>query len=438
MNINFFKGHERSIRAKKNILSLIFLKGYSVVVSFALIPLTLKLLDQYQFGVWITLFNVLSWISIFDIGIGNGLRNKFSEALAIGNLKEAKAYVSTAYFLMIGISVLLIILFLIPWYIVDWTKVFNVPKYLGEDLFLLVGIAFYLTSIQFTLKLIGTLLTASHRPSLSALIGTISNTLIFLTLLFLKPLVNGSLFAVGLIYMGVPLLVFIFASLYFFNHQFNEVSPTIKFFEKEKVRSLFSLGSQFFIIQIAVLVIFTTDSLIITHTLSPKEVTPYNVVLRYFGIVTMAVGIFMTPFWSAYTEAASKNEFNWIKSILKKQLKAMFFVFLLVLALLFSAKWLIPLWLQENISISPLLLIGMAGFTLVVVWNNVFSFLLNGLSITRVQTYTSLVGTLVNIPLSVYFAQIWGNGGVILATIISISFFAVFGSRQAYSYLKSK
>lgn len=431
-------GHERSVRAKKNILALIVLKGYSLAISLALIPLTLKLLDDYKYGVWITLFNVLSWVSIFDIGIGNGLRNKFSAALAVNDIKEAKAYVSTAYFLMIGISVLLIVVFLIPWYLVDWTRVFNVPNYLSKDLFYLIGIAFVLTSMQFTIKLIGTLLTANHQPSKAAIIGSISNTLIFLTLLFSKPLATNSLFIVGFVYTGIPLLVFAVATFYFFRRQFNYVSPNIKFFENKKVKSLFSLGSQFFIIQIAVVVIFSTDSLIITHTLSPEEVTPYNIVLRYFGIVTMAAGIFMTPFWSAYTEAATKNDFSWIKSTIKRQLRAMLYVLSIVLILLFSASWLIPFWVQESIPISPLLLIGMAGFTLISVWNNIFSFLLNGLSITKVQTYTSVIGTIVNIPLSIYFAKIWGNGGVITATIISLSFFAIFGSRQAFAYLKSK
>lgn len=437
LKVRFFSGHERTIRAKKNIIALLILKGYNVGISLSLIPLTLKLLDDYQYGVWITLFNVLSWISIFDIGIGNGLRNKFAEALAINNIKEARAYVSTGYFLMMGISIFLVVFFLVPWMIIDWTKVFNVPEYFGKDLYYLIGIAFFLTSIQFTIKLIGTLLTASHKPAVSELIGTVSNTLIIIILFFFKSLMINSLFSVGLVYTAVPLLVFIIASIYFFNNQFKEVSPSIRFFEKEKVKSLFSLGSQFFIIQIAVVVIFSTDSMIITHTLSPEEVTSYNIVFRYFAIVTMLAGIFMTPLWSAFTEAATKNDFDWIKKILKKQIKAMVLILAFVLCLLFSAKWVIPFWLQEDIILSQILLWGMAGFALVSVWNNIFSFLLNGLSITKVQTYTSVIGTLINIPLSICFVRFWGNGGVIIASIVSLSLFAIFGSIKAITFIKS-
>lgn len=437
LKVRFLSGHERTIRAKKNILALLILKGYNVAISLALIPLTLKLLDDYQYGVWITLFNVLSWISIFDIGIGNGLRNKFSEALAIDNIKEARAYVSTGYFLMMGISFFLIVFFLVPWMIIDWTKVFNVPEYFGKDLFYLIGIAFFLTSIQFTIKLIGTLLTASHKPAVSELIGTVSNTLIFSILFFFKPLMINSLFAVGFVYTAIPLLVFIIASIYFFNNQFKEVSPSIRFFEKKKVESLFSLSSQFFIVQIAVVVIFSTDSMIITHTLSPQEVTSYNIVFRYFAIVTMLAGIFMAPFWSAYTEAAAKNDFSWIKSILTSQLKSMFLVLALVIILFFSARTLIPLWLKNKIELSESLLLGMAIYAIIAVWNNIFAFLLNGLSKPVLSSIISTFAAIINIPVSIFFVKHFdlGNSGVIWGTVICLSPGVIFGPIQTFKIL---
>jgi O-antigen/teichoic acid export membrane protein len=431
-------GHERTLKAKKNIITLIALKGYSVAVSMALIPLTLKLLDEYKYGVWITLFNVLSWISIFDIGIGNGLRNKFAEAMAKNRIEEAREYVSTAYLLMVGISITLILVFIIPWMFVDWGRVFNVQGELGHEVFLLVGIAFLLTSFQFSLKLIGTLLTASHQPAISALLGTIANTLVLLIFIVGKGTFKENLLGIGFIYTLIPLLVFAASSIYLFKTRFKNVSPQIISFRKNKVNSLFSLGMRFFIIQIAVVVIFSTDSMIITHTLSPEDVTSYNIVLRYFGVVTMAAGIILTPLWSAYTEAAAKNDFAWIKSLLKKQLKAMIAVLFLVFVLFSMSKILIPFWLQEEVSLSYTLLIGMAVYTIISVWNNIFSFILNGLSITNVQTYTSIAGIVINIPLSIYFAHKFGNGGVILATIISLSFFAFFGANQVLIILKTK
>ena len=432
-----FSGHERSLKAKKNIIGLFLIKGFSIGINLLLIPISLNLLNEYKYGVWITLFNLLSWIQIFDIGIGNGLRNKFTSAISQGNIKSAKEYVSTSYFLMGGITVLLIGLFIIPWILVDWSFIFNVSSSLSEDLFLLIGITFILTAIQFTVKLITTLLIADHKPALSALIFTISNSIILFLFLVFKDKLNGNLVAVGTIYSVVPLIVLIVVSLLFFMGRYNQVKPSISHFNKEKVNDLFGLGIRFFIIQIAVLVIFQTDSLIIAHTLSPKEVTPYNIVFRYFGVVIMIAGLVMTPFWSAFTEANEKKDFNWIRKIISFQLKLFIGLVCFILVMFFSAKFVIPLWVGENIVLSKTLLVGMALYAIISIWNNIFSFFLNGISRTKTQIRTSIVGAIINIPLSIYLVKYFGVGGVILATIISLSFFAIFGAIDTFKYLRN-
>ena len=430
-------GHERSVKAKKNIIALFIIRGFGIAINLALIPLTLNLLDDYKYGVWITLFNMLSWIQIFDIGIGNGLRNKFAEAIAKKDFKEAQEYVSTGYIIMGFITLSLIVLFIVPWLLIDWAYVFNVRSELSQEITLLIGVTFILTAIQFTLKLVTTLLTADHKPALSAFIFTFTNTVIILLFLLFKSEISGNLVAIGALYSGVPLVVLVISSIIIFNGKFKAIKPRIKSFNLNKVKDLFNLGIQFFVIQIAVLVIFQTDSLIISHTLSPEEVTPYNIIFRYFGIVTMMAGIVMTPFWSAFTEANAKEDYIWIKNIIIKQIKFLIPASALIILLLLLAPWLIPIWLGKEIDLSVTLLSGMAIYAFISIWNNIFSFFLNGISKTKTQMITSVAGTLINIPLSVYFAHLFGVGGVIMATIISLSFFAVFGALETFKYLRT-
>jgi hypothetical protein len=80
----FKKGHQRSINAKKNILLMLVIRGGSILISFFLVPLTINYVNPTRYGVWITLSSIISWFSFFDIGFGNGLRNKFAEAVAKG------------------------------------------------------------------------------------------------------------------------------------------------------------------------------------------------------------------------------------------------------------------------------------------------------------------------------------------------------------------
>lgn len=77
-----------------------------------------------------------------------------------------------------------------------------------------------------------------------------------------------------------------------------------------------------------------------------------------------------------------------------------------------------------------------ACFTIISIWNNIFAMLLNGLSKTRVLIITAIFGMLINIPISIYLAKIYGSAGVIMATCISLSFFAVFGALESFSIIK--
>jgi len=70
----FTKGHERSIAAKKNIAYSFIIRGISIAISLALIPLTINYVNPIQYGIWLTLSSILGWFSFFDIGFGNGFR----------------------------------------------------------------------------------------------------------------------------------------------------------------------------------------------------------------------------------------------------------------------------------------------------------------------------------------------------------------------------
>ena len=73
--------------------------------------------------------------------------------------------------------------------------------------------------------------------------------------------------------------------------------------------------------QIAAVVVFTTDNLIITQLFGPAQVAPYSIALKYFNIAQMGFSIIITPFWSAFTEAYTKNDYAWIKNNIKRLIK---------------------------------------------------------------------------------------------------------------------
>lgn len=71
----------RSQLMKKNIIQGAGVRGISILTSLLLVPMTIGYISSELYGIWLTLYSVIQWLSFFDIGFGNGLRNKLERLL---------------------------------------------------------------------------------------------------------------------------------------------------------------------------------------------------------------------------------------------------------------------------------------------------------------------------------------------------------------------
>jgi O-antigen/teichoic acid export membrane protein len=90
----------RSTNYFKQVKNSFIYKGLSVACALLSIPLMIRYLGQEEFGVWSTLLSILTWVTFFDLGLGNGLRNKLAESLAKHKINQGKEFISSAYSLI--------------------------------------------------------------------------------------------------------------------------------------------------------------------------------------------------------------------------------------------------------------------------------------------------------------------------------------------------
>lgn len=416
------KGHSRSQNIKKNILLSFGIKGGSIVITFLLVPLTLGYLGPRDYGIWLTMSSVIAWFGFFDIGLGNGLRNRFAEAVARNDKELARTYVSTTYFGLAAIFGGLWLIFTPVSFLIDWNVVFNIPEESEHNLHALVLYIFTLFVMRFVLKLISIIITADQKPAISNTFDPISNVISLLIIYILTLTTQGSLMYLAVAVTFSPVFVLLVASIYFFSRDYRDYRPSIRYFRASQFRDLTGLGFQFFIIQIAVLVIFSTDNMIIAQVLGPEYVTPYNIAFKYFHSVSMAFAILMNPLWSAYTQAYTLNDISWIRNITRKLVKIWMLVLLLVVIMVLISGPFYKLWVGDKVEI-PLVLTGFMGlYILISTWNNIFVYFINGTGKVRFQLYSSVIAAAANIPLSVFLARDLNMGvtGVIMATCICL------------------
>lgn len=415
------KGHQRSVKAKKNILASFVIRGCNIAISLVLVPLTIHYVDRTQYGVWLTLSSIIGWFTFFDIGFGNGLRNKFAEAIAKGDHLLARIYLSTTYaILSIIIAVVLIIFFCVNPFL-NWSTILNAPAGMAEQLSTVALLVFVFFCLQFVLQLITTIITANQQPAKASFFNFLGS-LFSLTIIFiLTKTTSGSLIYLGMALGITPVLVLTSSSLWFYNHEYKQYAPSFKYIKFSYARNLMSLGIKFFIIQIAAIIFYETSNLIIAQLFGPAQVTSYNIAYKYFGIIPMVMSIITSPFWSAFTEAWVNKDIQWIKTTMKRlRLLCLLLSALAVLMLLLS-DFVYTMWVGNQIIIPLSVSISIASYVILNAWNAIHSQFLNGVGKIKMQLYFALGGSLINIPLAIFLGKNLGIYGVVLSTtIISI------------------
>ena len=416
------QGQERSVKAKKNIVAEIFLKGTSIAISLILVPLTINYISVSQYGIWLTLSSIVGWFVFFDIGLTQGLRNKFAEALAKGDSELAQIYVSTTYAILTIIFTILWIGFLIVNHFLNWAHILNVSENMRSEVTTLAIIIFTYFCIQFVLNVISTIITADQQPAKGSLIGVVGQVLSLIFIIILVKTTDGSLIKLGLALCVSPIIVYFTANFILFKGTYKKYKPRFSKIKFSYTKGLFNLGIIFFIIQIAGIIQYQTANIIIAQNFSTSDVTSYNIVYKYFGILNMAFTIFLTPFWSASTEAYLKNDIQWIKNSIKKYNLLNILLIIAGIIMLVFAEEIYTLWLGKGTVFIPFSL-SLWGFIFfnISIFGGKYIFFLNGISALRIQFWASVFSPILYIAVAILLIKYYHFGvyALFIASVVA-------------------
>ena len=239
----------------KNIFLSFVVKGFSLVVSLFSMSLYISYFnDDVILGLWFTLLSVLNWISTFDLGLGNGLRNKLVSFLIKNDKEKINQYISSSY-IICGLFSFVVLLFgILILLFVDLNKVFNVSFNIVDKKFLLLSllILFAGTMFSFVLKLINSIFYALQKSAINNIIALISSIIPLIFIACFKSNNNQiNLFYLSIVYSISICLPLIIANIYAFKSKDMIGSfPKRKYFNKEIATTVLNLGGQFFIVQI--------------------------------------------------------------------------------------------------------------------------------------------------------------------------------------------
>lgn len=406
---------------------MFILKGLNVVVAFLLVPITLDILDDEKYGIWVTISGILLWIGLFDVGLGNGLRNKLTEALAKNNIKLAKELISTTYVALFFIFLSLFLIFQFANQFLDWQGVLNTSIFTNSQFAKIISVIFGFICLRFVFNTITFICFAKLDPVYVQLMGFLGKVLSLCLIIGLSNFIKFDLLLLGLIYSSTPVAVLFLFSIYLFKSRYRYLLPDFRYFKAEYLKELLNLGGKFFLIQISTIVFYQSQNLIITQIFGPLAVTEYSVTFQLFSVITILFSIILTPFWSAFTDAYSKDDVQWIRKSLKRMINVwILFLFFSVL-IFFGFDLILSIWIKKEIYVSDELKFGVLGYVIINSLLSVYSNFLNGVGKVSIQYYLAILFAIFQIPLSIYCGRVFGVAGVLYPSIFfSICTFIVF------------
>jgi len=425
----------------KNVILSFFTKGGIAVIGILMVPMMLQLLSKEEFGIWQTLSSMLGWLYFLDIGLSNGFKNLFTQAIAEKQIEKANKFLSTTYAIIIFTSLFFVLVFECVNPFLDWGKILNFNQSSIPNFPIIIQLVFLSFAFKLALSILNTALASNQQYSASTVIELITQICIIGFLYFLIQVKWPSLFMVAMISSVAPIVLLVLASVYYFNvGSLSAYRPTWRNVDLVLSGQLFSKGVQFFFIQIAFVLMFTANNIIVAQLFGPEQVAELSVVSKYYSIPIMAFVIVLGPFWAGFTEAYYKNEISWVQITIKRLLA----IWVLFLLLIWTMYWFFEpisiFWLGNHFKASSKLVFYYAVFASVVTFNNIFSYFLNGIGKIRVQLIGAIFLGIISIPLSVYFCNLpfFEADGVLAANIVCLLLGVVLGPLQYYLIITKK
>jgi O-antigen/teichoic acid export membrane protein len=420
------RSKERYRRVALTALSSGGAKVISVITMLISVPLTLHYLGAERYGMWMTISSVVLMLGFADLGLGLGLMNSISEAHGKEDRRAAAHYVSSAFFMLTGMAVLILAAFALAYPHIPWARLLNVKTPLaareaGPALAALVA-CFALNLPLGVVQRVQNGYQEGFVISLWESLGKVLGLLGVLVVIYFQ----GGLVWLVLAVAGAPLLAALLNSLVLFGYQRPWLVPRWNKATIFGANKIFKMGIMFCILQLAVALAYSSDNLVAAQLLGPEAVTQYSVPMSMFGILSLLSAMLLGPLWPAYGEAFVRGDKPWLKRTYFRSLKLAFFIsFVPSCLLVFIGGKIIHSWVGSEIDPSFSLLLGLGTWTVVLSLGGAMSIFLNAINILKIQILFFTIMSITALIIKILLAASIGLPGIVWGTVIAYTIFCI-------------
>lgn len=408
-----------------------------MLLVFVTTSITFKYLGKSDYGIWTTIYSIISWVYLLDFGFSNIIKTELP-TIAKDKIGKINTLITTIYVGIGIVALFILIIYLFLSLFVSVSDFLNIDsKTINFNFILFLNLVFSLSVLligNYKSLFVGIL--KSHLVEFSLMTIQLF-ILIFIFLLSKYNLFHGysKVLIVSLVFGSVNILMSTCFTIYFFYTNKN-IKISLKYFDLNVLKSKSNIGIKYFIIHICMIIIFSTDYLLIEKYFGPKEVANYDIVLKIYQVPMLLVISGLAPFWSIFSKKFAEREYRWIKRTLVI-FNFSFLIFIVgTIILFFIVEKIILLWLKTDLQIPSKLLISISLYITFRSFTAMYNYFLNGVNKINLSLYLTIFGAIINIPICIALIKTnLGVSGIVFGTCISILPLAIVLPIQAFNII---
>lgn len=401
--------------------------GLIIGLNLLMIPLFLRVLGKEAFGVWQTILSIISFASVLNFGLGNGLRNLITK-LIVSDKKDDIGIAIGSTLKKTSKIILISSLFLLPlaYFFLQPEKLFINRMISTDEISLSFFIFLFFFLINIVLCMGNSVAYGLQKSYLTGFVQFINLLVCYCSIYFLNKFTKINLIHVSLIFGLTQSLSYVGFLLYQ-NKYFN---LKIDFKKKYDLKETSKLSFNFFIVQLLALAYLSIDNFVISSTLGASETAEYSIVNKIFFSLIGLFSVLLIHFWNSVTEAFLKNEIKWIFKIMKILFVISFLFFIVGLFISFFQKNIVLFWLDtSDFNLTSKTFYMFSIYMLFHCINAIFVNLQNGLGYIKIQIYSTVLSLILYL-LGCYLIDIkhYGYNVVVLLKILTMGLSLIINS----------